>query len=219
MRVLYGEHRNPTELGKPVPGKLDFVELVVEPGRTPKPAKLAELRRRSKPDLAFSVVAGDACLEADPSAALELVVQAVEVLGARFLIVRAPSSLRPGRASEQRIERALRSLDSVSGTTLLFEASGLWQPQATRALCRRWGVQAVDRLEDIADAFELPARPYVRVVQIGTGRSRLPKHVDAAARSLAQCDEAAVVVQGGGLARVRSAFEAILGDVEPDGLE
>jgi hypothetical protein len=127
--------------------------------------------------------------------------------------------LRPGRASEQRIERALRSLDGVSGSRLLFEASGLWQPQATRTLCRGWGVQAVDRLEDMANALELPARPYVRVVQIGTGRSRLPKFVDAAARSLAQCDEAAVVVQGGGFGRVRSAFEAILGDTDPDGFE
>jgi hypothetical protein len=219
MHLSFGEPRSPAELGKPIAGKLDFVEVSVRPGRTPKPAKLLQMKKRQRDSLAFSVLAGEQVLDSDPSEALELVKLASEALSAEFIVVRAPSSLRPAGASEKRIERALSALSDVSGATLLFEPSGLWQPPATRRLCRAWGVGRVLRVEDMAQEPEPLASAYIRVVQMGTGRSRLAKHLDAAAMALQTCDGVHVLVEGGDTNRVRSAFELALTPFEQDSVE
>jgi hypothetical protein len=51
---------------------------------------------------------------------------------------------------------------------------------------------------------------------LGTGRARLAKHLDAAAAALQGCEEAHVVVEGGGVAKVRAAFDLALVPFEQD---
>lgn len=219
MHVLFGETRSPTDLGKPVSGKLDLVEILVRPGRTPKAQRLAEMRKRQRSQLVLSVVAGEEVVGPAAEAAVDVVARSCSALSARYLIVRVPTALRPGRSSERAIEKAIASLSSACDTELLLEATGLWQPHTTRALCRALGVGRVQTLEELASTLEPEPKPYLRVVQLGAGRARFNKHVDAAAAALSQCQEACVVVDGGSAAVVRQALEGALVSFLEDAVE
>jgi hypothetical protein len=219
MQLLFGEPRSPSDLGKPVSGKLDLVEVLIRPGRTPKPARLAQLRSNQRPELSLSVLAGEEVLGADAASAIDLVARSVEALSARSVVVRVPASLRPGQQSERRIQGTLSALADACSAEILFEATGLWQPPATRALCRSWGVGRVLRFEELATELEPGPKPYLRVVQLGTGRTRFHKYIDAVAATLSQCDSACVVVEGGSAASVRQAVSDALIPFEQDDVE
>lgn len=203
MPILFGEPRRPSELGRQVPKRVDLFEVRVDP-KLPKPAKLQVLAKE-RPKLQFSVVAGDAVFGPDAPAALALTQAIADALRARYLVVRAPASLRPGPSSEKRVAEVLSAL-SRPGTQLVFEPSGLWQRPRVRALAAEANALFSQRLDELEPVASL----YLRIVQLGTGRALLGRKLEALAAVVQGCSDACIVVEGGSVAAVRTRLDAEL---------
>jgi hypothetical protein len=196
------------------------LEVRLEPARIPKRSTLIAVRQRFSTVGAFSVVTSDRALGDDGESALDAALEAAEALEARFVVLHAPQSLRPGTASEKRVLTALGKLATGVGerpTQIVFEPSGLWQRSRVRSLCAETGALFAQQ----PDELEVQSTLYLRLVQLGTGRARLSRQLDAIAETIAGCEEAWVVVVGGGTPTVEralidavSAYEEEFGDDE-----
>lgn len=211
MPTLFGEPRRASELGRAVPKRVDLFEVTANQ-HLPKPAKL-RIVAADRPKVAFSVIAPDTALGPDGALAKTTARAAADALGARYLVVRAPATLRPSASSERLVLATLAELGG-GGARLVFEPSGLWQRPRVRALCAEANALFVQRLDELEAAEEL----YVRIVQIGTGRSLLGRKLDAFASAVSQSSNAIVIVEGGGTAAVRTRLESELEFLRDDTL-
>jgi hypothetical protein len=203
MPTLFGEPRRASELGRAVPKRVDLFEVTAGP-QLPKPAKLRVVAA-NRPKVGFSVVAQDTALGPSGALAKTTARAAADALGARYLVVRAPATLRPSAASERLVVATLAELGG-GGARLVFEPSGLWQRPRVRSLCAEANALFVQRLDEIEAAEDL----YVRIIQIGTGRSLLGRKLDAFASAVSQSSNACIIVEGGGTAAVRTRLESEL---------
>lgn len=151
--------------------RFNFLELLAEPHRLPKVARLASHAERAPSDFVFSVVLSPRIFDADAEEAqreLNYGLSVQRATRARWLVVRTPPALRPGASTEQLLGARLEGLREA-GAQLAWEPRGLWQPRQAAAVAERLGVQLV---LDAAAALEPGARwgeqAYVRVLGLGT---------------------------------------------------
>jgi uncharacterized protein YecE (DUF72 family) len=109
---------------------LDLLELRAEPGSLPRPGRLRDWASRVPESFVFSIELPRqvASLEGGPGAtrALGYALRAAEALGARWLVLRTPASVTPGRRSRSRLHGLLQQLPR-GRPRVAWEPGGLWE--------------------------------------------------------------------------------------------
>ncbi len=193
-----------------------MVEVTPLDTALPSPAKLAKWRERVPPAFAFSVVLPRALgsLGHLDEAALATSLEAARVLQASCIVLRTPASVRPTARHRDRVAALAERLPR-DGHTLVWHASGMWEPEDYLATAARAG------LLPVFDAAQEPVAPgpvvYTRIQAIGHASELGQQRIAMAARALAGRRVAYVVVDKRiagkvrtGLARAVAAVDAPL---------
>lgn len=211
MNVVIGRTISRGDLSRAVKKPFQLLELTARVGALPKAARLRQLSSDAPEGFVFSVVVDPACFGEGElqQRAIDYAAGVAAALDARFLVLRSPSSFRPGPVNEKKLLELVERLRKHP-FDIAWEPSGLWQPSQTRGVAERAGILRVQRLEQ----FEPEPRVYLRLVQIGVGRSRLNSQLDELAASLAACEQGYVVVEGPGEGRLCRELLGYLAELE-----
>jgi len=179
--------------------RFDFLE--VKSGATPRePApSLATLRKWRKsvpPHFDFSVVAGPHLAAVKAGALLEedlkLVLQAVDALEARCILLQTPTDVTPSALWRDRMAKLVERFPR-DVTQIIWEPRGLWETDDAAVAAKKWGiVLAVDAAREPVPAG---AVAYVRLRALGETRSFGPAALEKVVRAIGDRRDAYVVLE------------------------
>jgi hypothetical protein len=189
--------------------KLNFLEVLAEPHRLPKLKVLAEHRKQAPEGFEFSVVIAPGALLEGGRSLFEYGLDVSRTLGARWVIVRSPASVRPGSSSERLLATVFEDVRARVGECRIgWEPRGLWEGRACHRLAEGWGVSLVSDVHDVAAASVV----YARLLRLGTGARTSARLLEKLALALIQAEAGYVVVDGGPALPVRRELEEILSE-------
>jgi uncharacterized protein YecE (DUF72 family) len=211
MRVHVGRPALEGEISR-YAARFDLLELASEPGRLPKPATLRRWAEQVPEGFVFSVVlpASATALEGggDP-AALAQCLSAAELLGARWLVVRTPTSARPSARTRRRLEELVKALPREA-CRIAWDPRGLWEDEDAARLASALDLHLVS---DVSRAEPAPGDTvYARLRALGGARQVSSGAIERAIDHLADREEALVVIEGLGAARAARMLRAALSD-------
>lgn len=189
--------------------KLNLLEVLAEPHRLPKLKVLAEYRKQAPEGFEFSVVLAPGAVLDNGRSLFDYGLEVARTLGARWVIVRTPSSVRPGGSSERMLSALFDDVRGrVQDCRIGWEPRGLWEGQARRRLAEQWGVSLVSDVHDVEAADVV----YARLLRVGTGARTSARLLEKLALALVQAQAGYVVVDGGPALPVRRELEEILSE-------
>ena len=193
---------------------LDLLEVRLDNG-APRRRTLEAMKSESPADLVFAVLVPKrlAALEQDPSegegpALVTNVIETARSLSARWLVLRTPSSARPGSRTRERLAQLIAQL-KPAGVPIAWEPSGLLAEADAEAQAASLGVTlARDPARD-----DLPEGPiaYGRIQSLGAGGRVRSSALQRAADRLAGFEEAYVVLEGDNALRAAKDLRGLLG--------
>jgi len=193
---------------------LDLLEVRLDNG-VPRRRTLEAMKSESPADLVFAVLVPKrlTSLEQDASegegpALVTSAIETARALSARWLVVRTPSSARPGARTRERLTQLIGQLKSAE-VPIAWEPSGLLAEADAEALAASLGVTlARDPARD-----DLPEGPvaYGRIQSLGTGGRVRSSALERAAERLAGFAEAYVVLEGDNALRAAKDLRGLLG--------
>jgi uncharacterized protein YecE (DUF72 family) len=193
---------------------LDLLEVRLDNG-APRRRTLEAMKSESPADLVFAVLVPKrlAALEQDSSegeraALVTSVIETARALTARWLVLRTPSSARPGSRTRERLSQLVGQLQPA-GVPIAWEPSGLLAEADAEALATSLGVTlARDPARD-----DLPDGPvaYGRIQSLGTGGRVRTSALERAAERLAGFEEAYIVLEGDNALRAAKDLRGLLG--------
>jgi uncharacterized protein YecE (DUF72 family) len=187
--------------------KLNLLEVLAEPHRLPKLKVLAEYKKQAPQGFEFSVVFSPKALEEGGKPLFEYGIELSKTLGARWVIVRSPSSIRPGSSGERSLGAVFEELKRrCPDCEIGWEPRGLWQGSARLRLAAQWGAHLVCDVHDVAPSPVV----YVRLLRVGVGARSNSRLLEKLALTLLQAERGYVVVDGGGALAIRQELEEIL---------
>ncbi|MBX3127113.1 MAG: DUF72 domain-containing protein [Polyangiaceae bacterium] len=190
--------------------ELNLLEVPADVGRAPRRQRLQQLREQAPEDFVFSVVlpTAVASLDATPETEAELVraLGIVELLRAEWLLLRTPSSVRPGERTAAKLERLVERLH---GQRVAWEPAGLFDDRNTEHLAARLSLTLVRDLSRV-DPAPGPV-VYTRLRSLGRA-GRLPESAaERVADALGEVDEVFVVVDAPGAKSIARQLHEMLG--------
>ncbi len=190
--------------------KLNFLELLAEPHRLPKLARLAQYRTQAPEGFVFSVVLSPVAVQpgAPGKQAVTFGVKVWQALGARWLVLRTPSSFRPSAASERRVAELIEQLTNlgVPKASIAWEARGLWSGASLVRAAAAAGVAAVVDARDAAPGEVT----YARLLRLGVGARTNTRLTEKLALAFLQSGEAYLAVDGGSALALKREFEELI---------
>lgn len=109
----------------------------------PSAATMRRWRKAAPPHFEFSVVAGPSVGKCKPSDAfdkeLAALLETVEILRARVIVLPTPSDVTPSKLWRDRIEKVLEKLPR-DASSVVWEPSGLWEHDDAAAQAKKWDV-------------------------------------------------------------------------------
>ncbi len=186
--------------------RFDLLEIRTDAGRAPRRKRLRSFREQAPQGFVFSVVlpASLSSLTQDEDERARVLSMADE-LDAAFLLLRTPASVRPGKAT---VERLAGLVSSFEGRTLVWEPAGLFDEETSSVVAKEIGVLAVRDLS-CEDSAPGPVS-YTRVKSLGHGGRVSSSVADRLADKLEDKDEAYVVIDGRGAFGVAQELRAML---------
>lgn len=191
----------------------NYVELLAEPQQLPNVKKVAALAGETRGKVQFGVVLSPRVWEGQPG---DLQAYFRKVVGAckpTWVVVRTPSSFRPGPASERERAKKLEEIRAIAaGAQIAWEARGLWEPSSVaRAAAELNVTPAWDGLSLPAGDFgQAPA--YVRFSELGVASRVNEGRLERLAVKAEACPTLHVVVEGRGAQRTRQILQGIFSD-------
>jgi uncharacterized protein YecE (DUF72 family) len=213
MPIRVGEARLPGEFKRYV-GRFSFVEIDSEPGKIPAKARLQAAAATAPEGFVFSLIVPSsvASLEAagNVDADWKRAQTAARVLGAKWWVVRTPSSVRPTSRTRGQLSELFQRLRST-GQRVAWEPGGLWEDASAADAAHELGVHLV---QDIARQTPVPGTTlYTRVLALGRGARVGLGLAEVVAERLQGFEEAFVVVEGRGAAELQKAVAGAGGPV------
>jgi uncharacterized protein YecE (DUF72 family) len=198
--------------------RFDLME--VDAGRAlPKAATLRRWRAEAPAEFAFSVVLPEriASLDGQPidEPLLARALEAAELLGARFVVLRTPPSAHPSARTRRRLEQLVQRL-LRDEWRVAWEPRGLWEDEDSEQTAQALGVHLV---RDVSRS-DAPADDvvYARLRALGGGGQVSSGAVERAVDELEGKREAYVVIEGSTAARAaRMLRESLVGPQAMDG--
>lgn len=191
----------------------NYVELLAEPQVLPNLKKLASLTKDVAERVKFGVVLSQRAWGSDGAAFSAYFDKVVKATNPSWIVVRTPTSLRPGPTSERQLQQRFEELRSKSGAvTLAWEARGLWEPPAIQRVARELGVVPV------WDGFSLPGfslgegENYVRFSALGVAGRVNEGRLERLAVQAQESSSLFVVVEGKGALKTRQLLSTLLED-------
>lgn len=198
--------------------RLGMVELVAQPDRLPRLAKVQQWARSVPEGFVFSLVAPAevASLRGGPSAdkALQYGHKVCAALGASWWVLRTPPDVTPSATNRERLRVVVQRLRE-SGCRIAWEPAGVWEPAAVRGLAAELRVTPVADLSryESANAFLDDTRlVYTRLRALGSAARIGAAAAERLAERLRDAEVAYVIVEGGGAGRVAQVLYEELGD-------
>jgi len=191
----------------------NYVELLAEPQQLPNVKKVGSLASETRGKVQFGVVLSPRVWEGPADELLAYFHKIVKATQPAWAIVRTPSTLRPGPASERELGKRIEALRPLIGAAnLAWEARGLWEPAAVSRVAASLGVTPV------WDGLTLPttsfgqAPSYVRFAELGVGSRVNEGRLEKLAVRAEDCSALYVVVEGRGAQRTRQILQGIFSD-------
>ncbi|MBS2020534.1 MAG: DUF72 domain-containing protein [Deltaproteobacteria bacterium] len=111
--------------------------------QAPSAATLRRWRRAAPPQFEFSVVAGPNVGKLKPGPAfdaeLAAMLEAVEILRARVMVLPTPSDVTPSKLWRDRVAKVLEKLPR-DASSIVWEPSGLWENEDAAEQAAKWDV-------------------------------------------------------------------------------
>jgi uncharacterized protein YecE (DUF72 family) len=195
--------------------RFNFLEL--DAGKTlPKAATLKRWLTEVPEGFAFSVVLPEsiAALDGSPidEPLLARSLEAAELLGARFIVLRTPPSAHPSARTRRRLEELVARLPKDS-RSVAWEPRGLWEDEDAEQAAEELGVLLV---RDVSRGDAPPEDiVYTRLRALGGGGRVSSGAVERAADELEGHSEAYVVVEGATAVRAAKILREALGGGQP----
>jgi uncharacterized protein YecE (DUF72 family) len=165
-------------------------------GFTPGLPTLRRWRKSVAPHFVFSVVAGPALSRAKPGDAadkeLEAARAAIDALQARCFVLRTPPEVTPAQVWRDRIARIVDRFPR-DVTHVVWEPSGVWEPEAAAAQAKSWGVLVV--VDPARDPVPSGPLAYLRMRALGETRAFGPIALERIARAVGERREVFAVVE------------------------
>lgn len=186
----------------------DFLEVRSDPALPSKKA-LYRLKNEAPEGFTFSLVLDKALsdLSAEPTPErVAKVREAAEVLGARFILVRTPSSVAPSARTRAKLTRLVEALRGAA-TSIAWEPRGIWSEQEMLAISQALDVVVV---RDLAEQDPLPSDVvYTRLLALGRNSRVGSGALERVGDRIEDAAEAFVIIEGQGAVnaakRLRSA--------------
>jgi hypothetical protein len=188
--------------------RFDLVELRVEPARLPRRARLREWAEQAPEDFAFALAPGPSVFASTGiEEAMAYVATVAEILEPAWWVLRTPASVTPAPASVRRLRELIDRLPR--GPRIAWEPSGPWDPAGAVRTAVSLGVHLVR--DGSREALPDGDVVYTRLRALGEGANVGLAAADRLAEALEGREEAFVVVEGSGAARVANVLrEALL---------
>ena len=126
--------------------RFDLLELRAEPGKLPKLKLLREWAKSVPEGFVFSVMLPRLVSALEPEAgfepALESSLAAADALGAGWIVLQTPASVRPSSRSRRRLAELLPRLQR-EGRRIAWDPRGVWEDDETAQLGEELGVSVV----------------------------------------------------------------------------
>lgn len=191
----------------------NYVELLAEPQQLPNVKKVAALADEAQGKVQFGVVLSPRVWEGAADELLAYFKKVVKACNPTWVIVRTPSTFRPGTASQRDLAKRLEELRPwVADARLAWEARGLWEPAMVARVAEPLGVTPV------WDGLSLPSSnfgagvSYVRFSDLGVASRVNEGKLERLAVKAEECDSLYVVVEGRGAQRTRQILQGIFDD-------
>jgi uncharacterized protein YecE (DUF72 family) len=192
--------------------RFDLLELSGEPGKLPRPARLAQLRLEAPAGFVFSLVLPRALAELDSVEELERTLQhaiaAADAVSASWLLLRSEPSAMPSARTRRRLAERIGSLPR-QGRRIAWEPRGLWEPSEAESFARELDVALV---RDVSRDEPPPgAVLYTRLRALGRTGVSLDA-IERVAEVVADFEHASVVIEGEGAVRAAKSLRALVGE-------
>jgi hypothetical protein len=191
----------------------NYVELLAEPQVLPNVKKLMLLAKENAERVKFGVVLSPRAWGTEEKAFRAYFDKVVKATNPVWVVVRTPSSLRPGTASERQLQQRFEDLRAkIGAATLAWEPRGLWEPAAIARVARELGVVPV------WDGFSPPGFSlgegdnYVRFSALGVAGRVNEGRLERLAVQAQDSKALFVVVEGKGALKTRQLLSALLED-------
>lgn len=191
----------------------NYVELLAEPQQLPNVKKVAALAGETKGKVQFGVVLSPRIWEGQHGDLQAYFRKVVNACKPTWVVVRTPSSFRPGPASERELAKKLEEIRVIAGNAqIAWEARGLWEPSnVARAAAELNVTPAWDGLSlPTGDLGEGPG--YVRFSELGVASRVNEGRLERLAVKAEACSTLYVVVEGRGAQRTRQILQGIFSD-------
>ena len=191
--------------------RFNLLEMRAELGRVPRAALLRRWTEEVASKFVFSVMLSRHAgrFDQDYTAALELGLQTVEALNAKWVVIQTDPTVGPSQRSKQRLQ-GLFAHFLEAGRRVAWEPHGVWQDEDAAAWTRELGVHLVrdiSRGEAINEAII-----YSRLPGLGTSSRMSAGALENAAASLMHASEAYVVVCGDGAGKAAQLLRGLTTD-------
>lgn len=191
----------------------NYVELLAEPQVLPNLKKLAALTEQADSKVKFGVVLSPRVWGAEAASLHAYFDKVVKATKPAWVIVRTPTTLRPGPASERQLRERIEQLRAkVGSATLAWEARGLWEPAMIARVARELDVVPV------WDGHSLPAFSlgesdnYVRFSALGVAGRVNEGRIERLAVQAQDSNQLFVVVEGKGALKTRQLLSSLFED-------
>jgi uncharacterized protein YecE (DUF72 family) len=210
MRLFVGQSAAGGDLRR-YANRFNLLEVHAGPNM-PKAATLKRWVSEVPGGFAFSLVLPDSISALEQGsvdqAALGRALEAADVLGAQWLLIRTPPSARPSSRTRRRLEELVAQLPR-NGRRIAWEPRGLWEDEDAEQLAEALDVHLV---RDVSRS-EAPqgAVIYARLRALGSGGRVSSGAVDSAIDELVDKREVYVVIEGTAAARAAKMLREALG--------
>ena len=189
---------------------LDLLEVRLDNG-APRRRTIEAMKSESPADMTFAVVVPKklSTLEGELGAAdVASVSETAQALGARFIVLRTPSTARPGSRTRARLTQLVELL-RPAGVALVWEPSGLLAEAEAEALAE--SLEVTLARDPAKNDMHEAAVAYGRIQSLGTGGRVRSSASERAADRLAGFEEVYVVIEGDNALRAAKELRGLLG--------
>ena len=195
--------------------RFDLLELRAEPGTLPRTSHLHGWRETAPDGFVFSVMLPTAVASLEPGQgfddALDYALQVVQVLQARWIVLKTPPSATPSRRTVRRLTAVVDRLPR-DDCRIAWESRGLWESEQEARICSELGLTLVRDLR----RHEAPGGScvYTRLPALGSASRFTVDAAELVAQRAEELEELFVVVEGEGARQGAEVLRRSLGASE-----
>lgn len=193
--------------------EFNYVELLAEPQVLPNVKKVRTFASETKGKVQFGVVVSPRIWEGGGDELGAYFKKVAAACSPTWIVVRTPSSVRPGPTSERELAKKIDELRPLAaGAHLGWEPRGLWEPGMIARVAQQLGVVPVWDGLSLPNASLGEGPAYVRFADLGVGARVNEGRLERMAVKAEQCESLHVVVEGRGASRTRQILQALFED-------